>query len=297
MTLTPFTNGEFALPVIIDGDTFRVPAPELARALGFRQALDMTRSLDDDEKGYELVRTPGGEQRVGYVTEAGFYRVLGQRQAARVGDADTRARVERFQTWVYSEVLPAIRKHGGYLTPEAIEKTLTDPDFIIRLATDLKAERAKRAELETVVTEQRAHLQLVEPKAAAFDRWLSANVDYSVDQVAKALAATGARLPDGRTVGRNLLLAWMGTPTTEGGPGWVFRNARHQWTPYQQHGPAGAKRLTVKLGRYEDAKTGAEHGTVTVRITPKGAADLAHLLGVLPEPVAQHLEGASDAVA
>ena len=112
-----------------------------------------------------------------------------------------------------------------------------------------------------------------------------------------SLAATGARLPDGRTVGRNLLLAWMGTPATEGGPGWVFRNARHQWTPYQQHGPAGAKRLTVKLGRYEDSKTGAEHGTVTVRITPKGAADLAHLLGVLPEPVAQHLEGASDAVA
>ncbi len=286
--LIPFAyDGQPVRTLTINGEPWFVAA-DVVRILGYSEAAAMTRTLDDDEKGLRTVQTLGGEQSVSIVSEPGLYSAIIR---SRIPEA------KAFRRWITHEVIPAIRKHGGYLTPDAIEKTLTDPDFIIRLATDLKAERAKRAELETVVTEQRAHLQLVEPKAAAFDRWLSANVDYSVDQVAKALAATGARLPDGRTVGRNLLLAWMGTPTAEGGPGWVFRNARHQWTPYQQHGPAGAKRLTVKLGRYEDSKTGAEHGTVTVRITPKGAADLAHLLGVLPEPVAQHLEGASDAVA
>lgn len=76
--LIPFRNEEFELTVTPDGDSFRVHAPGLARALGFRQALDMTRTIPDSEKGYELVRTPGGEQRIGYVTEAGFYRCLGQ---------------------------------------------------------------------------------------------------------------------------------------------------------------------------------------------------------------------------
>ncbi|MFK5173389.1 hypothetical protein ACI3QN_12820, partial [Propionibacterium freudenreichii] len=52
-----------------------------------------------------------------------------------------------FVRWLSHEVIPSIRKRGGYLTPEAIEKTLTDPDFIIRLATELKAERAARLEL------------------------------------------------------------------------------------------------------------------------------------------------------
>lgn len=81
--ITPFSSDEFELSILPDGDSFRVLAPGLAHALGFRQALDLTRTIPDSEKGYELVRTPGGEQRVGYVTEAGFYRALGQRQAAR----------------------------------------------------------------------------------------------------------------------------------------------------------------------------------------------------------------------
>lgn len=132
--LIPFRNEEFELTVTPDGDSFRVHAPGLARALGFRQALDMTRTIPDSEKGYELVRTPGGEQRIGYVTEAGFYRCLGQRQAARIKDANVRAQVERFQSWVYGEVLPSIRRRGGYLTPEAAERAEHQLNAAIRRA-------------------------------------------------------------------------------------------------------------------------------------------------------------------
>ena len=67
MTLTPFSNDEFELAVITDGDTFRVLAPQLAKALGFREAFDLLRSIPEAEKGSELVRTLGGEQRVGCV--------------------------------------------------------------------------------------------------------------------------------------------------------------------------------------------------------------------------------------
>jgi len=57
-------------------------------------------------------------------------------------------RAEMFQDWVCNEVLPDIRKHGAYMTPETIEKTLADPDFIIGLATKLKDAQAAQQRLE-----------------------------------------------------------------------------------------------------------------------------------------------------
>jgi anti-repressor protein len=53
-----------------------------------------------------------------------------------------------FQMRVANEILPAIRKHGGYLTPAKIEEVLSDPDTIIKLATTLKEERQRRLQLE-----------------------------------------------------------------------------------------------------------------------------------------------------
>lgn len=109
-----FHSDEFDIEAIQDGDTFRVMAPGLARGLGHADARDMIRSLPEDEKGSGLVPTPGGEQIVWFVTEPGFYRVLGQRQVGRIRNADTRAQVERFQRWIFHDVLPSLRKHGRY---------------------------------------------------------------------------------------------------------------------------------------------------------------------------------------
>ena len=125
-TPVPFTNGEFALELLPAGDSFKVAAPGLARALGMREAFDLLRPIPEDEKGSELVRTPGGEQRIGVVTEAGFYRAIGQRQAARITDPEIRSKVERFQSWVYGTVLPEIRKTGGYSSRPA----LTDDEIV-----------------------------------------------------------------------------------------------------------------------------------------------------------------------
>ncbi len=62
---------------------------------------------------------------------------------------------ERFQDWVCGEVLPSIRKHGAYMTEKTLEQAITDPDFLIKLATELKNEQAKRKELETKVAEDK----------------------------------------------------------------------------------------------------------------------------------------------
>lgn len=109
-----FSNDEFDIEFTPDGESFRVAASGLARGLGFREGSDLVRNLPDAEKGSELVPTPGGEQRAWFVREAGFYRAIGQRQLGRIKDAAARDRAERFQNWVFGEVLPALRKHGTY---------------------------------------------------------------------------------------------------------------------------------------------------------------------------------------
>lgn len=65
--LIPFTDGEFKLAIgLHEHDGFRVQAPGLARALGFREAYDLLRNIPDEEKGSGLARTPGGDQLIGW---------------------------------------------------------------------------------------------------------------------------------------------------------------------------------------------------------------------------------------
>lgn len=257
--LMPFTNGEFELSVIADGSDFRVLAPALAQSLGFRDAYRMLETIPESEKGYTTARTPGGEQRVTYLTEAGFYRCIGQRQAARISDEGARASVERFQSWVYAEVLPAIRRHGGYLTPDAVEAALTDPDFIIRLATDLKTERAKRA-----LAEQRA--AELTPAAAAWDHMASSAGDWSVQQAAGILARDPSI-----TLGRQRLFDFLGASH------WAFRTDGH-WMAYASAIDAGW--LTHRAQHHIHPRTGeVVLDPPQVRVTAKGLARLHKLLG------------------
>ncbi|MDU0348309.1 BRO family protein [Actinomyces sp. MRS3W] len=122
-----------------DGEP-RFVLTDLCKALSLGNPAMVARRLTDFMKGVNLIDTPGGAQRVTTVTEAGMYSVILR---------SDKPEAVRFQEWVTGEVLPAIRRHGGYLTPAAAEAALTDPDFIIRLATRLKEEQAARAQLES----------------------------------------------------------------------------------------------------------------------------------------------------
>lgn len=104
-----FNNGEFELSFTTKGETYIVHATGLARCLSFRSAADMVRNLPADEKLYVLERS-SGDQHVWYVTEPGFYRLLGQRQSARVKSPAVRQGVERFQRWVFHDVLPSVMR-------------------------------------------------------------------------------------------------------------------------------------------------------------------------------------------
>lgn len=101
--------------LLIDDQPWFVAA-DVAAALNYRMASDMTRNLDDDEKGTQIVRTPqgkgrhnlptlGGEQTLSVINESGLYSAILRSR---------KAEAKRFKKWVTAEVLPAIRKHGRY---------------------------------------------------------------------------------------------------------------------------------------------------------------------------------------
>jgi hypothetical protein len=95
-------------PVRVVTDTQGEPwfvAADVAQSLEYRMASDMARSLDDDEKGTQIVRTPSGDQEMLVINESGLYSAI---LKSRKPEA------KRFKRWVTSEVLPAIRKTGAY---------------------------------------------------------------------------------------------------------------------------------------------------------------------------------------
>ena len=267
--IQPFTYKDHAVRVVtVDGEPWFVLA-DLCKALGFaRGAAQINERLDDGvRQTYPIVDSLGRTQQATIVSEAGMYEVIIR---------SDKPEAATFRRWITSEVLPSIRKHGGYLTDEKIEDILTDPDTIIQLATQLKAERSQRLALE-----QRQ--RILTPKAHAFDLWLSTNADYSVAQIAKALHKAGATrlMVDGRdrSMGRNNLMNWLRRN------GWVTKMSNE---PLQRRVVVGY--MTANYGGYINPRTGEQVGTCTPRITAKGATKLATIFDVLPDDVRENLD-------
>ena len=155
-TPTLFTYADTPVRVLdVDGEPWFVAA-DIAKILGYREAYDMTRRLDDEDKGPRSVRTPGGDQTMTTISEPGLYVAVLGSQVPGARD---------FKRWVTHEVLPTIRRTGTYQQP----KTLAERS--VELIQDLHAEVAALA-----------------PKASAWDTMVSAAGDYAVDEAAKILS-------------------------------------------------------------------------------------------------------------
>lgn len=102
--------------ILIDDQPWFVAA-DVAQALEYRIAGDMTRNLDEDEKGTQIVRTPGGEQEMLVINESGLYSAILRSR---------KAESKRFKKWVTAEVLPAIRKRGRYEDSKGVMTPMVD---------------------------------------------------------------------------------------------------------------------------------------------------------------------------
>lgn len=103
---------------------------------------------------------------------------------------------EKFESWVFDEVLPSIRKHGAYMTNDVIERTLTDPDYLIQLATALKEERQARLVAEQKIEEQR-------PLVEFADKVSNSSNLIGMGKMAKLLK------DENINIGRNRLFEWL----------------------------------------------------------------------------------------
>ena len=94
---------------------------------------------------------------------------------------------EKFTDWVTSEVLPSIRKHGAYLTPETLQAAILNPDIMIQLCQKLKNEQEKNRELSVTNSRLTVENQIMQPKAEYFDELVDRNLLTNFRETAKEL--------------------------------------------------------------------------------------------------------------
>lgn len=185
--ITGFKNAEFGVLRTIEvDDKILFCASDVAKALGYSNP---NKAINDHCRAITKRDTPisGKMQEINFITEGDVYRLIVRSKLPSA---------EKFETWVFDEVLPSIRKYGAYMTEQTVEKALTDPDFLIRLATELKQEQEKRKSLES-------QIQADKPKVIFADSVTTSNTCILVGELAKILKGNGVN------IGQNRLFEWL----------------------------------------------------------------------------------------
>lgn len=160
----------------IDDEPYFV-GKDVAQILGYSNTADaIQKHVDDEDKLTSQIAIAGQNRSAVLINESGLYSLV---LSSKMPNA------KKFKRWITSDVLPAIRRHGAYMTDETIEQVLSDPDTIIRLATQLKEERSKNKALAQMNTELRVEKQIMQPKADYFDELVDRNLLTNFRETAK----------------------------------------------------------------------------------------------------------------
>lgn len=184
-----FENEEFGQIRIIekDGEPWLV-GKDVAEILGYTNTPKAIRDhIDDEDKLTERIVLSGQNREAILINESGLYSLV---LSSKLPTA------KKFKRWVTSEVLPSIRKHGAYMTPETLQAAILNPDTMIQLCQALKEEQEKRKALEVKVEEDKPKVQFAE----AVD---SSPSSILVGTLAKLITQNGVK------IGQNKLYEWM----------------------------------------------------------------------------------------
>lgn len=118
------------------------------------------------------------------IPEGDIYRLI-SKASEQSTNPNIKEKAEKFESWVFDEVLPSIRKHGMYMTDDVMNQILSNPDFGITLLTRYKEEREKNEVLSDQVLEQQRLISALKPKANYVDRILSSKSLVATTQIAK----------------------------------------------------------------------------------------------------------------
>lgn len=249
-----------------DGQVFAILG-DLARLLGHRDAANAGRMLDEDEKGTQIVSTPGGDQRVSVAYEDGIWELIFRSQVK--GAKDVKKRVK--------EILASLRRGEiAVPAPRALSRL-----ELIDLAREAEVGRLEEKAGRELAERERDELA---PAASAWHGLVDRSGDVSVGEAAKALKRAGA------DTGPNRLFRTLEQI------GWTWKDSRGDWRVKQSAIEVG--RLSERLtGTYEHPDTGLRVAAPPqVRVTFKGLDALhAHFIGVRVLPVRRQLSSAGGA--
>lgn len=201
-----FNNKEFGnVRAVIANDLPWFVGKDVCEAFGdtnYRRSLS---NIDESDKGVSQIDTPGGKQNMVVINESGLYSLLFQMQpqkAKGVSQNDTlvNERIEklhRFKHWVTSEVLPSIRKNGGYI---AGQETLSDDEL---LSKALLVAHNKIAERDKIIEQKQARIEQMKPKEIFADAVATSHTSILVGDLAKLICQNGYQ------IGQKRLFVWL----------------------------------------------------------------------------------------
>ncbi|WP_329778289.1 phage antirepressor KilAC domain-containing protein [Allisonella histaminiformans] len=213
---------------------------EIAKILSYTNPSKAIRDhVDPEEKLTERIVLAGQRRDVTVINESGLYSLI---LSSKLPSA------KRFKHWVTSEVLPAVRKFGGYLTQEKMEEALLNPDVLIKLATQLKSEREARKRAESLNEQNKPKVLFADSVSVADDAIL-------IGALAKLIKQNGV------DIGQNRLFQKLRDM------GYLIKSGQDKNMPTQ-------KAMNMKLFRVKERTVGNPDGSVrttrTTLVTGKG---------------------------
>ncbi|MFV1456462.1 phage antirepressor KilAC domain-containing protein [Bacillus mycoides] len=255
--LQVFNNEEFGqVRTMVQGEDVWFVAKDVCDVLEIKNHRTSISILDEDEKGVHSMDTLGGIQQLQTINESGLYSLVLRSR---------KPQAKAFKKWVTSEVLPSIRKHGAYMTPNTINALLQDPDLIIGIVSQLKQEQQARqvAEQKNLMLTQ----QIAEnaSKITYLDQILQSQDTVTVSQVAADYGLSAMKL--------NKILKEEK----------VQYKVNNQWLLYSKHQNKGyTKSQTVDVTHSD----GSRSVKMNTRWTQKGRLFIHDILmkrGIIPE--------------
>ena len=209
-----FENSEFGKvrTVILNDEPWFI-GKDVTDILGYQNgSRDINRHVDEDDRQNYQNGTFESNRGMAIINESGLYSLI---LSSKLPTA------KKFKRWVTSEVLPSIRKHGAYMTEDTIKKVIAEPDFIIKLATELKKEQEQNKQLTETCSQQQQVIGELKPKADYVDKILKRDSLVTITQIAKDYGMSGQ--------GMNKVLHDLH----------IIYSCNKQWLLYSQHQAKG----------------------------------------------------------
>lgn len=238
-----FRNGEFGQVRAVErGGILWFVARDVCACLGIGNAGDVIAALDDDEKGVDSIDTPGGRQEMSVVSEPGLYSLVLRSR---------KAEAKRFKRWIVHEVIPSIRRTGGYGAPAL--PNFRNPAEAARAWAD-KEEQRLLEEQKRLALEQK--MEEVRPKVVFAESIEVAKTSILVGEMAKLI-----KQATGYDIGQNRFFEWLRNR------GYLHKDGSQTNMPTQRSMDAGW--MEIKEGT-RIGSSGESHITRTPKITGKG---------------------------